>query len=192
MTPRKAVEQELSRDTILEAARALFLSQGYSQVSMRQIAKTLGYSHGAIYYHFHNKAELFHALVAKDFSKLDDKLAEVLALDIPNDKKLRQVLLGFIQFGLDHPSHYEVMFLTRDPELKGYLNREPNASYEKFAQALFKLCSSGPDIKSIWSTFLSLHGFVAQYCDSGQTFHDMSAMAEAHVDFVLKGLGEKQ
>ena len=58
MSPRKAVKQELTREMIMNVARNLFVQQGYQHTSMRKIATELGYSHGSIYYHFKNKAEL--------------------------------------------------------------------------------------------------------------------------------------
>ena len=68
MSPRKSVEQELTRDMrIMDAARDLFVEKGYQHVSMRHIAKELKYSHGAIYYnHFQNKEELFYAILLKN------------------------------------------------------------------------------------------------------------------------------
>ena len=71
MSPRKSVLQELTREMIMEAARNLFVRNGYQHVSMRQIAKELGYSHGALYYHFENKAALFYALVEEHFFMLE-------------------------------------------------------------------------------------------------------------------------
>ena len=113
MAPRKAVQQELTRAMIMDAARDLFVKNGYQHVSMRQIAKVLGYSHGAIYYHFKNKAELFYALVEEHFHMLDQKLDQALNLNKNNAEKLKDVLLGFIEFGLTYQSHYEIMFLIK-------------------------------------------------------------------------------
>src|SRR6478609_6565172 len=74
MSPRKSVEKELTRDTILDTARSLFAQSGYQHVSMRKIAQELNYSHGALYYHFQNKAELFYAIISRDFSLLNELL----------------------------------------------------------------------------------------------------------------------
>lgn len=189
MAARRAEDQELTRQKILDAARGLFVQKGFQNVSMRQIATVLGYSHGAIYYHFKNKAELFFALVSDDFALLDQKLNEVLAEEgIDNQQKLQNVLLGFIEFGLVNQSHYEIMFLIRDEEVTSYIAQEPNNSYERFAQAIFHLTGKKTTIQAIWSVFLSLHGFVAHYWKSGQTYADVKAMALAHVQFIMKGL----
>jgi AcrR family transcriptional regulator len=186
---RRATDQELSREMILDAARGLFVQKGFQHVSMRQIGTVLGYSHGAIYYHFKNKAELFYALVHEDFALLDEKLDDVLSQEgVNNEQRLRNVLLGFIEFGLVNQSHYEIMFLIRDEEVKSYMAQEPNSSYDKFAQAIFELTDKKTTIQAIWSAFLSLHGFVSHYLKSEQTYADVSAMAEAHVSFVMKAL----
>lgn len=58
MSPRKLVEKELDKSIILDAARALFADHGYQAISIRMIAKKLGYSSGSLYYHFKDKAEI--------------------------------------------------------------------------------------------------------------------------------------
>ncbi|RFU62883.1 TetR/AcrR family transcriptional regulator [Peribacillus glennii] len=188
MTPRKSVETELSRERIMDTARSLFVKEGYQSVSMRKIAKELDYTHGAIYYHFENKAELFYALVKEDFSLLDGVLEKILRQDFGEREKLRKILLGFIEFGLTHPNHYEIMFLTRDEDVQSHLKKGPDQSYELFAHAIYELCGRKVNMKTIWSIFLSIHGFAAVYCRSGQTYEDVSDLAESHVSLLLKAI----
>lgn len=188
MTPRRRVENELSRKAIMDSARKLFVRQGYQHVSMRQLAKELSYSHGAIYYHFKNKAELFYALVEEDFELLNQSLEEILALDLPAQEKLQQILLGYIAYGLNNQNHYEIMFLIKDEELTSLMQEGPNKSYEKFAQAIASLSDFKIGIREIWFVFLSLHGFVTHYCRSGQTFNDVQDLAGSHVNMIIKGI----
>ena len=58
MSPRKPASQELTREMIIQEAQTQFERNEFQKVSMRNIAKKLGCTHGAIYYHFKNKAEL--------------------------------------------------------------------------------------------------------------------------------------
>jgi AcrR family transcriptional regulator len=186
MSPRKIVQQELTREMIMEAARDLFVKKGYQHVSMRQIAKELAYSHGALYYHFKNKAELFFALVEDHFSMLDQILDEVMQQEIENKAKLRNVLLGFIEFGLTHQSHYEIMFLIKDEEVRNFINQGPNKSYEKFAQCIFTLCDKNISLQDIYSIFLSLHGFVTHYCRNVTTYEEVKDLADSHARFLIR------
>lgn len=189
LAARRAVDQELTRESIMDAAHELFNEKGYQNVSMRQIAKELNYSHGAIYYHFKNKAELFYALVKADFRLLDEKLDEVLnRVDIDNKEKTKKILEGYIEFGLKNQSQYELMFLTKDEEVISYLIHEPNMSYEKFAQAIYTLSDRKVNVNLIWSVFLSLHGFVTHYCKTKMTFEEIEPLMKAHVLFLLRGI----
>lgn len=54
---------ERTRRTILEAAYDLFLEQGYTATSMRQIAERAGLAVGGIYNHFPNKEAIFAELI---------------------------------------------------------------------------------------------------------------------------------
>ncbi len=191
MSPRKAVEQELTREIIMDTARELFMKNGYEHVSMRQISKALGYSHGAIYYHFKNKADLFYELVKADFFLLDQTLEDIMKKPLDPENKLKEVFLGFIEFGLTHQSHYEIMFLIKDEEVRSCQQQEPNLSYEKFAKAIYSLCGNQVTLTEIWSVFLSLHGLVSHYCRSGQTYEDVRLLAETHVNFILRAMLRK-
>lgn len=188
MSPRKSVERELTKEMIMDAARDLFSNNGYAHVSMRQIAKNLDCSHGAIYYHFKNKAELFFALVEDHFKLLNKILEDIMQLELENREKLKQIFVGYIQFGLTYQSHYEIMFLIKDEEVRNFINEEPNHTYDNFAKSVHSLCDGKVSLQDVWSIFLSLHGFVTQYCRHVVGFDDVKEMAERHAEFLLRAI----
>ena len=64
LKPGHKVVQQADRSAattkaILDAARALFASHGYAEVSVDQIAERAGYAKGAFYHHFSSKQALF-------------------------------------------------------------------------------------------------------------------------------------
>jgi AcrR family transcriptional regulator len=64
MSPEETLSKgERTRQAVLEAAYDLFLGQGYSATSMRQIAEKAGIALGGIYNHFASKDEIFQELV---------------------------------------------------------------------------------------------------------------------------------
>jgi AcrR family transcriptional regulator len=194
MAPRKAVEQELSRERIIEAARKQLAEQGYRDVSMRSIAKALGYSSGSLYYHFREKAELFSAMAADDFRRLNDLLEEAVGeTQNPGRDRLRLIFLAFIRFGLENKRSFELMFLIQEPELEQYSTHTKMNSYEKFAAAVKESVQGthadrANTVELIWVLFLSLHGFVSFYVHSGQSFQDIAKLAELHIQLLLRGL----
>ena len=52
---RREREKSETRDKILDAARELFVTEGYEGVSMRRVADKIEYSPTAIYVHFADK-----------------------------------------------------------------------------------------------------------------------------------------
>ena len=67
---RREREKLETRDKILDAARELFIKQGYDGVSMRMLAQLIEYSPTAIYLHFADKEQLFQELCLQDFARL--------------------------------------------------------------------------------------------------------------------------
>ena len=107
---RKAREKQELRQEILDAARALFVEQGYEAVSMRRIADRIEYSPTTIYLYFRDKAELFDCLCTETFEKLIREL-ETTAHTDPVEG-FRAGLRRYIEFGTAHPDHYRVTFMT--------------------------------------------------------------------------------
>jgi AcrR family transcriptional regulator len=67
------------KEALLDAARELFLSQGYVAVSMQQIAEAAGMTKGAPYYHFKNKEDLFVTVFLREIERQKAGFAETLA-----------------------------------------------------------------------------------------------------------------
>lgn len=109
---RKAREREELRHEILSAARQLFVEQGYEAVSMRKIAERIEYSPTTIYLHFRDKADLFDQLCADTFQRLVERLESIHREQTDPVAGLRAGLRAYIDFGLEHPAHYQVTFMT--------------------------------------------------------------------------------
>ncbi|MGR4862811.1 TetR/AcrR family transcriptional regulator [Caulobacter sp. LARHSG274] len=62
---RREEYAETTREALLEAARLLFVSEGYGQAGVEAIARAARVTRGAFYHHFEDKAALFEALVER-------------------------------------------------------------------------------------------------------------------------------
>lgn len=181
----------------MEAARHLFITKGYRAISMRSIGQHLGYSHGSLYYHFKEKAELFYAIVMKDFNDLNDLLLEVSARPLCEGmSKLEQLMLEFIRFGLDNPYQYEIMFMIRDEELLAYCRAEQGRCFDMFAilvrQYLLDDQYSEEERRTVPRTlFLSLHGFISYYIQDRIGFDEIKPAALAHIKVLCRSLYSK-
>jgi AcrR family transcriptional regulator len=112
---RRAREKKELRQEILDAARDLFVREGFENVSMRKIAEKIEYSPTTIYLYFQDKADLLDCICEETFARLVRKQT---ALDHSVDDPLERLRLGlraYIEFGLKHPNHYKVAFMMPDP-----------------------------------------------------------------------------
>lgn len=65
MIRRTKEDALLTRDQILDAAERVFQRRGVSRTSLQEIAQEAGLTRGAIYWHFKDKADLFHAMMQR-------------------------------------------------------------------------------------------------------------------------------
>lgn len=111
---RREREKAEIREKILEAARDLFVNEGYEAVSMRKIADRIEYSPTAIYLHFKDKEAVMRELCDTDFYALAQELQEIAKIPDPL-QRLNATGRAYAQFALTHPNHYRLMFMTPHP-----------------------------------------------------------------------------
>jgi AcrR family transcriptional regulator len=108
---RRARERQMLRQEILDAARALFIREGYDHVSMRKIAEKIDYSPTTIYLYFKNKEELMFAVCEETFAGLVRELTAVEKKAKDPVEGLKKGLRAYVDFGLRHPQHYLLSFV---------------------------------------------------------------------------------
>jgi AcrR family transcriptional regulator len=118
---RRQEHREEMKAEMREAARAIFVREGYQSLSMRKLAAGIGYSPAAIYLYFTSKEDLFHSLVEESFSRLNDSLAGLA--DEPRTNPIEQLKRGlklYVRWGCTHPNDYQIAFLLPDPSSGPY------------------------------------------------------------------------
>ena len=111
---RRERERQEVRGRILDAARDLFVRDGYEAVTMRKIAEAIEYSPTAIYLHFKDKDALVRELCLVDFDSLA-KAFQRIAREPDPLERLKKSGLAYADFALEHPNHYRLMFMTPHP-----------------------------------------------------------------------------
>ena len=116
MTPadRRARERAETQHQILDAARRLFVAEGYEAVTMRRIADACEYTPAALYNHFPDKAALLRTMCRLDFLALAERFTKVAAIADPLPR-LAATGMEYVRFGVEHPNHYLLMFLAPPP-----------------------------------------------------------------------------
>jgi len=113
---RQERDREAVSRAILDAARDLFVTEGYRNVSIRKIAEKIEYSPAAIYGYFPSKDDIFYALAEEGFLllhgadtvTLDAQLAGLEPLD-----RLKAIFWRLYEFSRQQPQYFELMFIDR-------------------------------------------------------------------------------
>ena len=113
---RQEREREAVSRAILDAARDLFVAEGYQNVSIRKIADRIEYSPAAIYSYFPSKDDIFFALAEDGFRLLFAPEcpgeAAIAETSEPIDG-VRAAFWHFYRFSRTHPEYFALMFVDR-------------------------------------------------------------------------------
>ena len=90
MVRKTKEDAELTRKRIINSARAVFLARGVSRSTLEHIATHAEVTRGAVYWHFKNKTDIFHAIRDQVFLPLIDRMDDSLTL-ASNEDPLTQI-----------------------------------------------------------------------------------------------------
>src|ERR1043166_3407508 len=129
---RQERDRESVRRGILDAARELFVAEGFRNVSIRKIAERIEYSPAAIYGYFPSKDDIFYALAEEGFTLLhsgDGVHTLDAELDrLPPLERIHAIFWRLSEFSPQQPQYFELMFVDRSvPKI--------SQAYERFAFA---------------------------------------------------------
>lgn len=191
---RKEREREDMRRLILNAARQLFLEQGYEKTSIRNIADVIEYSPATIYLYYKDKNELFFALHEEAFLKLMEELSSLQSIQ---DSFARLIEMGhrYIKFAVENPELYDLMFIMKAPiealACRDEVWEDGLKSFGLLKWAIQECVNSGyfknTDIEisaiTIWSY---MHGLVSIYLKNRMSmFQDNQQLQRMQQSFVL-------
>jgi AcrR family transcriptional regulator len=201
---RREREKSETRDKILDAARELFVTEGFEGVSMRKVAEKIEYSPTAIYVHFADKQELFRELCHQDYARLAE-VFQSSAISTDPLERLKQIGAIYIEFGTRYPNHYKFMFMTpHPPQEPDEVDREMMGNPERDAYAFLKwavqqainagcfadeLTDAALISQTLWA---SVHGVISLHIAKGSDcwvdWRPLRDRSEMMLDITLRGL----
>jgi len=153
MARKTKAEAQQTRQQIIDAARGVFRRYGVAQSSLEQVAAAAGLTRGAVYWHFKNKAELFHAMRADVLEPLVDRVdAILLAEENPDPLDAIEQALRELFHVLDESATLrevlEIMVLRCEQvdefaELQAEVERPGNEFLEKVRKVYNKAATQG-------------------------------------------------
>ena len=197
---RQEREREATARAILDAARELFVAEGYQNVSIRKIAEKIEYSPAAIYSYFPSKDDIFLALAEEGFHML----LEAGTCDRAGDAEkepidcIRSAFMNLYEFSKAHPEYHALMFLdrsvpriSRDWQRFGFVREMRGQLMELIRHAIDRgdfPAGSNPEV--IFRVLMvAVQGISAmRLCDRLVPGEDADTLAQVAVEAALTGL----
>jgi AcrR family transcriptional regulator len=198
---RRSRERLELREKILATAREMFAREGVEAVTMRKIADRIEYSATAIYQYFPDKDALLREICERDFTALAQQSLRVAREPDPVER-LRKLGRAYVDFALEHPSSYRLMFMT--PKTAGQKTMDGQGVPERDAYALLRsvvqeCIEQGRLDKKSWdaelvsqSLWAAVHGLCAleitMSCDQWVPWRSVKARSRHLLDTMLNGI----
>ena len=193
---RQERDREAVRRAILDAARELFVTEGYQNISIRKIAERIEYSPAAIYGYFPSKDDIFLALAEEGFRLLFAPVDKASPAD-PID----QIRAGFwrlYEFSKQHPEYFALMFLDRsvprisqDWQRFGFV-KEMRGRMSAHIQSVIDagLFPAGTEADAVFGILVAaIHGVaVMRLCERLAPAENADALARDTLEAALTGL----
>jgi AcrR family transcriptional regulator len=171
------VVRELSRDALQSvraeigaAASELYAEHGESGITLREIAKATGRSPMGLYRYFGDREEIIAFLRAEAFDKFSDALEDAFASGTDAFARARSVGRAYLDFALEHPDAYRLMFDMSRPDDSKYpalaaASRRAGATVTRHVKDLAKagIVQPGDTAKIGASLWAAAHGVIVLY-----------------------------
>jgi AcrR family transcriptional regulator len=140
---RRLERKEKLRSEILAAASKMFADRGYEAVTLREIAKEIGYTHAVIYQHFPDKWHILAELSSETIGRMVGDFDAIAAKHPAPKERLFATSRGLIQFCIDHPQQFRNVFFgpeNRNGVRAGqYIDDIGRPLFERFVQLFFEV-----------------------------------------------------
>ena len=112
-----------TRELILEEALKLFSEKGIKETTIRDIAKAVGITEGAIYRHFESKDQIVYELFDKYSSQLYEIVEKVISKSKRREEQFKKVVMSFLDFAFKNPDAFRylnIFHYLRGKEVKKF------------------------------------------------------------------------
>jgi AcrR family transcriptional regulator len=149
---------QTDRDIIVQTARALIEKEGAEQLSLAQLAATVGIKAPSLYRHIQNKAALIQAVNFLTFEQLFAAYDRALeAAEAEPKARLLALFRAHRAFAQANPVTYMLAFTTTDPRLDEKLLERMVLPVQALMAAL---SGSEQSLAALRGALALLHGFV--------------------------------
>ena len=105
----KSKSNPTPRARILDAASKVFADEGFAGARVDEIARRAGVNKAMLYYHVGDKTVLYHAVLERNFGRVNAILAAVVELDASPTEQLTALITDLAVLVQQHPEHPRIV-----------------------------------------------------------------------------------
>ncbi|MGI8416317.1 MAG: TetR/AcrR family transcriptional regulator [Nakamurella sp.] len=127
------------RAQLLNAARTIFVDQGYHAAAMDGIAEQAGVSKPVLYQHFSSKLELYLALLTESANEMVRMVRAALAATEDNQDRVHGTIKAYFTFVADNDQAYRLIFesdLRSEPEVQAVVDHAADGCIEALTETI--------------------------------------------------------
>ncbi|OZD84099.1 TetR/AcrR family transcriptional regulator [Rhodococcus sp. 05-339-2] len=181
------------RAVLLDEAERSIAHRGVDALSLRQLARDVGVSHGAPARHFRDKQALLDALALHGFEELNRRM--VAAATGPGElmARFRAVARAYLGFAVEHPELLDVMYSTKhhpdaSEKLKTVAHESMTATEALLSEAIAAgVITDAPPAILARVAFASVHGLAMLATGDLLDGVAIEDLLDATVDTLLRG-----
>ncbi|NPB08389.1 MAG: TetR/AcrR family transcriptional regulator [Aquificae bacterium] len=100
-----------TKQKILESALKLFSRKGFKETTIKDIAKEVGITEGAIYRHFTSKDEIINELLTNITRELKEKISQSIARGGTDREILKNIVGALLDYAFNHSESFRFLNL---------------------------------------------------------------------------------
>jgi AcrR family transcriptional regulator len=188
------------RRALIDASLALISEEGFSALTLREVARRAGVTHAAPYRHFADKEALLAAVAEEGFRSMATQMRERMAQESGPAERLIACGVAYVLFAVQHPSHFRVMFGPHfaHPMKHEGLGTEGGNSFGLLVQSLTEgqqagVLREGDTLALALAAWSLVHGLASLMVDGvleqgGKTAADAEPLAVSQTRMLVEGL----
>ena len=149
------------RPVLLDHASEALRERGVDGLSLRDLARRAGVSHGAPRSHFIDKRALLDALAEQGFDRLTEKVRSAGRAPGSVEERLRLVGRAYVDFAVRDAALLELMFASKVDNAGGAVHDAATRLFQALDDAMTDSSSAGGDTDA-WNRFKLLFAAIMQ------------------------------
>jgi len=137
-----------TKQKILDASLKLFSKKGFKETTIKDIAREVGITEGAIYRHFTSKEEIINEIIGTITEELRDKLLDAINESTSEKETLKNMVANLLDYAFQKPESFRFLNLYHLLKETPKVNNLPGELILKYLSNLYEkgLLKTSPEV----------------------------------------------